>query len=232
MDATGKNYNKFLEEIVSFLKDAILLNKSVNSKFIMHDTEIIKSICNIFTTEELFYLIDNFNNLMDKLKNVSRQSLVVITNFLLIMNKINTISVNSFIKKESVSDKEKEYDVAFQFTSSNDNDEKFNYTKGNNVDSDESNINNDNNDDNINNLNKNKEIIINNTFAVASKDIKNNLQQCFSNLNDYLTDKKFKVAAGSLLDTKIEVAGNSYMILSAINDAAVNNAMENIILWF
>ena len=48
MDATGKNYNKFLEEIVSFLKDAILLNKNVNSKFIMHDTEIIKSICNIF----------------------------------------------------------------------------------------------------------------------------------------------------------------------------------------
>ena len=227
MDATGKNYNKFLEEIVSFLKDAILLNKSVNSKFIMHDTEIIKSICNIFTTEELFYLIDNFNNLMDKLKNVSRQSLVIITNFLLIMNKINTISVNSFIKKESVSDKEKKYDVAFQFTSNNDNDENFNYTKGNNVDSNESNINNDNNDDNINNLNKNKEIIINNTFAVASKDIKNNLQQCFSNLNDYLTDKKFKVAAGSLLDTKIEVAGNSYMILSAINDAAVNKIYSN-----
>ena len=70
--------------------------------------------------------------------------------------------------------------------------------------------------------NKNKDIIINNTFAVASKNIKTNLIEKYSLISDYLTDKKFTSVASILVDTIIEVAGENYLILSAKNDMIVD----------
>ena len=48
--------------------------------------------------------------------------------------------------------------------------------------------------------NKNKEIIINNAFALASKKLKKDLQEKFISITDYLTDNKYSLASSLLVD--------------------------------
>lgn len=232
LDINGKSYSKFNEDVISFLKDVVLFKKNVNYKYIKVDTNILKNIANLFSLDEIFYIIDSVNKLMDRLKNVSRQSVVVITSYLLMMNKLNVDTLVDVkddrpmlnFKKNNDIQKNDEYGMAFQFTSSEQNANK-DLTDNEQV--------NDSNNSNINdnefkkNQVDNKDIIINNTFAVASKELKNNLQAKLSAVSDYLTDKKFMTVAGSLIDTKIEVAGDGYVIFSVPNEALVNKIYTN-----
>ena len=229
MDANGKNYGKFLESIVEFLKDSILLNKNVSHKYIKNDIDNIKEFNTIFNVDEMFYILEYLNNLIDKLKNVSKQSITIITNFLIMMNKINSnnnLEMSDLLNSDS-NKLDNKYDMAFQFTSDNVNDDdKF---TDNNQSVSEKVVDKADTDNlkNTNNFNINKEIIINNCFAVASKEIKNTLQSRLEKINEYLTDKKFKVAAGSLVDVKLEVAGHEYVIFSAESDAIVQKIYDN-----
>lgn len=229
MDANGKNYGKFLESIVEFLKDSILLNKNVSHKYIKNDIDNIKEFNTIFNVDEMFYILECLNNLIDKLKNVSKQSITIITNFLIMMNKINSnnnLEMSDLLNSDS-NKLDNKYDMAFQFTSDNVNDgDKF---TDNNQSLSEKVVDKADTDNlkNTNDFNINKEIIINNCFAVASKEIKNTLQSRLEKINEYLTDKKFKVAAGSLVDVKLEVAGHEYVIFSAESDAIVQKIYDN-----
>lgn len=229
MDANGKNYGKFLESIVEFLKDSILLNKNVSHKYIKNDIDNIKEFNTIFNVDEMFYILECLNNLIDKLKNVSKQSITIITNFLIMMNKINSnnnLEMSDLLNSDS-NKLDNKYDMAFQFTSDNVNDgDKF---TDNNQSVSEKVVDKADTDNlkNTNDFNINKEIIINNCFAVASKEIKNTLQSRLEKINEYLTDKKFKVAAGSLIDVKLEVAGHEYVIFSAESDAIVQKIYDN-----
>ena len=227
MDEKGKNYTKILENLTFFLKDTILYSKNVNHRYIKTNIESLKEVNRLFNTDEIYIIVDSVNNLLDKIKNVSRQSIVVMTNFLLLMNNI---SKNNVINKENVEEKvisgddETKYDMAFQFTSSdgdaqqvdNDVDVNLDVTLKECTEADAN--------DNVSN---NREIIVNNTFAVASKESKINLQQLMVKFNDYLTDKKYKLAASSLIDVKVEVAGKGYVIFSAISEAIVEKINNN-----
>ena len=220
MNINGKNYGKFLENMIGFLKDLILYKQNVSHKYIKNDVNVFNSINSLYSINELFYMVECINNLIDKLKNVSNQTVFMITNFLLMMNKFNTIE--TIEEKNDVENNK--YDMAFQFTSSE--------RKEDNLLTDNEAV----NDIQINNnllekesdlFNKNKEIIINNTFAVASKEIKNDLQEKSKRIEDYLTDNRFKLAAGTLIDTKVEVAGRGYIILSASSLAVVDKVNNN-----
>ena len=232
LDINGKSYSKFNEDVISFLKDVVLFKKNVSYKYIKVDTDILKNIANLFSTDEIFYIIDSVNKLMDRLKSVSRQSVVVITSYLFMMNKLNVDALVDVkpdrpmlnFKQNNDIQKNDEYGMAFQFTSSEQNANK-DLTDNEQVnDSNNSNI----NDNEFKKIQgDNKDIIINNTFAVASKELKNNLQAKLSTVSDYLTDKKFMTVAGSLIDTKIEVAGNGYVIFSVPNEALVDKIYSN-----
>ena len=231
MDINGKNYTKFLEEFVGFLKDVVLYNKNVNKKYIKSNVNVIESIKNLFSEDELFYIIENVDDLMDKIKNVSRQSIVVVTKFLIMMNKLsNNIHLDAISENVNVDVKcdietqNSDYDMAFQFTSSSADDTVNNYDNDSDASSDNVKV---IGDKGAINYIENKEIIINNTFAVASKEFKNSLQEKLEKIEDYFTDKKYKVAAGTLIDAKIEVAGEKYVILSVMNEAAAEKIYDN-----
>jgi hypothetical protein len=132
------------------------------------------------------------------------------------MYKINNkeIVVN---KKEKHEKKEEQYDLAFDFTNKEENVESKPEVKDTILESKKE------KEDHA----SNKEIVINNTFAVASKTIKNDLQKKYSKLGDYLTDKKFSSITGMLVDTNIEVAGEGYIIFSAVNDAVAGKIYDN-----
>ena len=231
MNETGKNYSKFNEDVVDYLKDIILYKKNVSNKYIRNDIESIKKISNLFTFDEIFLIVDEINKLIDRLKNVSRQSIAVTINYLSLMNKLNHIENNSLesndksnFKRLNSNTETSNYDMAFQFTVNRQDDtDKLTVNDDDKVIDEE--INNDSSI--LDNFNKNKDIIINNTFAVANKDKKNSLQDIFANIGDYLTDKKFMIAAGILIDLQIEVAGDGYIIFTAKNDAIVDKIYSN-----
>ena len=231
MNETGKNYSKFNEDVVDYLKDIILYKKNVSNKYIRNDIESIKKISNLFTFDEIFLIVDEINKLIDRLKNVSRQSIAVTINYLSLMNKLNHIENNSLesndksnFKRLNSNTETSNYDMAFQFTVNRQDDtDKLTVNDDDKVIDEE--INNDSTS--LDNFNKNKDIIINNTFAVANKDKKNTLQDIFANIGDYLTDKKFMIAAGILIDLQIEVAGDGYIIFTAKNDAVVDKIYSN-----
>ena len=231
MNETGKNYSKFNDDVVDYLKDIILYKKNVSNKYIRNDIESIKKISNLFTFDEIFLIVDEINKLIDRLKNVSRQSIAVTINYLSLMNKLNHIENNSLesnfkndTKKLNTNTETSNYDMAFQFTVNRQDDtDKLTVNDDDKVIDEE--INNDSTS--LDNFNKNKDIIINNTFAVANKDKKNSLQDIFANIGDYLTDKKFMIAAGILIDLQIEVAGDGYIIFTAKNDAIVDKIYSN-----
>ena len=226
MDANGKSYSKFFESFNCYLKDTVLLINNVNLKYIKSDLHTVSSIRKMFSVDDLFYIIDYVNNLSDKLKIMSRQSVFVVVNFLNIMNKLNRSIVDKNEKillideknKQIVNDNEK-YDMAFKWTS--------NEEKNVNIKTDKSNTNAVKENVNKTMTNYDKEVVINNAFAVATREIKNSLQEKMKNISDYLTDKKFGLIAGTFVDTKIEVAGNNYLIFSVSNDALVDKIYAN-----
>lgn len=219
LNNNGKNYSKFLEEVMLFLKDLILFKKNVGSKLIKTDENYLDKVSNLYSLGDIFYVIDVINKLIDKIKFVSRQSVIVVSNFLLIANKFN-VEEEQVIEIRKVSKKEESYDLAFNFTSN----------KGNNNDillnSDEVKV---KPVDITNNeeLVKNKEIIINNAFALADKKLKLSLQEKWNSVSDYLTDKHFLSVAGKWTDAKIEVVGGNYIIFTVLYESLVDSIYSN-----
>ena len=223
MSVDGKNYNKFFEDLIGFFKDVILYQKNVSKKLIRNNIEYLNVVSKDYSVSEIYYMIDFLNSLYDKLRYVSRQGVFVIANFLLLMNKIDNINEKISISVDKKSDKtaeKKDYELAFKFTSNkelNDSNNDDNIVKNDVV-----------YDDNITQkVNDNKEIIINNTFAVADKKIKSDLQKRYTKISDYLTDKRYATAASLLVDTKIEVAGDGYVLMTGNYEALVGNIYNN-----
>ena len=122
LNNNGKNYGKFLEEVMMFLKDLILFKKNVSSKLIKTDSSYLEKVGSMYSLNDIFYIIDIINQLVDKIKFVSRQSIVVISNFLLMAHKFNNDDKENVLEEyqllkntiyNSLSDIEKQYIESF-----------------------------------------------------------------------------------------------------------------------
>ena len=218
LNNNGKNYGKFLEDLMMYLKDLILYKKNVSSELIKTDINYLSKLSDIYKIKDIFYMIDIINQLIDKIKFVSRQSVVVITNFLLMANKFNSEGCSELEKDDynaSASNKDNKYDLAFKFTS-NDKNEKKELTV--------------NQDDEFKKVEhvyedkviENKDIIINNAFALADKNQKNTLQEKWKCVGDYLTDNHFAMVAGKWTDVNLEVVGGNYIIFTVLYESLID----------
>ena len=218
LNNNGKNYGKFLEDVMMFLKDLILYKKNVSSRLIKTDDEYLRELVDLYSLKDIFYVIDVINSLIDKIKFVSRQSVVVISNFLLISNKFNSDEEDVVII-DKPKKKEENYDMAFTFS---DNNKKI----------EENVVENDVSTEKIKKISKeiivrNKDIIINNAFALADKQLKLKLQEKWSNVSDYLTDKHYSMVVGKWTDVNIEVVGGSYIIFTVMYESLVSGIYNN-----
>lgn len=230
LNNNGKNYTKFLEEVMEFLKDFVLYKNKVDYSLIKTDVNYYNELDKIYSIDDIFYIVDEINKLIEKIKFVSRQVVVVVTNFLLISNKLNRITgsdrnvIDNNINdighsNEKINYKSKEY-----FTSNND-------TLNNNVIVDMSNVNSNDeifSDNDVDFFVENKDIIINNAFALADKKLKLDLQSKWSKVHDYLTDSHYSLIAGKWADVKIEVAGGNYVIFTAMYDSLISSIHSSI----
>ena len=222
LSCDGKNYGKFLEDVACLIKDVVLYKEHVNSKYIKSDVSYVKKIDGLYTLSDLFYVMDNINGLIDKLKTVSRQSVIVISVFLLIANRLNGNALNeiSDVTKDDVDTGNVKYDMAFDL--SNVPDSHNDKLTVNNLQVQVDLV-----SEKTENYFVDKDSIINNAFALASKDLKNDLQNKYSSLDNYFTNKKFSSVAGSLLDVELQVAGNGYVVFSAKYDAIIDKIYNN-----
>ena len=215
LNNNGKNYGKFLEDVMMFLKDLILYKKNVSSKLIKTDDEYLRELVDLYSLKDIFYVIDVINSLIDKIKFVSRQSVVVISNFLLISNKFNSDEEDVVII-DKPKKKEENYDMAFTFS---DNNKKI----------EENVVENDVSTEKISKeiIVRNKDIIINNAFALADKQLKLKLQEKWSKVSDYLTDKHYSMVVGKWTDVNIEVVGGNYIIFTVMYESLVSGIYNN-----
>ena len=218
LSETGKNYTKFMENFCDFLKDVILFKNNVSNKLINSNKDVLNEVADLFSIDNIYSIINDVNVLIDRLRFVSRQSIFVITNFLLVSYNLNKVSESNKLEKkmDSVS-----YEMAFDIGKS-----KSTVKEDVNLNT---NVNDTNVEENslLDNVIKNREIIINNAFSVAYKTIKNDLHKKYDLVSEYLTDKKFGLVSGMLADTNLEVAGTGYIILTGKYDAIVNNINNN-----
>ena len=220
LNNNGKNYGKFLEDVMMFLKDLILYKKNVSSKLIKTDNNYLEKLNNLYSLKDIFYVIDVINSLVDKIKFVSRQSVVVITNFLLMANKLTSSDEEEVVKVTKKTKKEDNFDLAFNFTSNKENKEEDVQVNEQSVDITNNIIKNEV-------CIKNKDVIINNAFALADKKLKLSLQEKWSNVSDYLTDKYYSPVIGKWTDVSLEVVGGSYVIFTVMYESLIDGIYSN-----
>ena len=200
-----------------------MFKKNVSSSLIKTDTSYLSKLSDVYSIKDIFYIIDIINGLVDKIKFVSRQSVVVITNFLLMANKFSSGNIEDVEKeiKSSVKEtKNKEYGLSFNFTS-NDKNEANDLT----VNKVSENV--------IKNhvyeekVIKNKDVIINNAFALADKKLKLTLQEKWGNVSDYLTDNHYGMICGKWTDVSLEVVGGNYIIFTVLYESMVDGIYTN-----
>ncbi len=206
IDSNGKSYKKFFEDLIFLLKDVILFLKNVSISNLKTDSKYIEKIAKLYSLDDIFYIVDRVDCIFEKLKFVSRQSVVVITEFLTIMNNL---SKNNDIVDETQFDENVTNDSVEEKSKLTENDVKINAVKEDVID------------------HETVDIIINNAFAVANKDVKSNLQKKYSVIENYLSDKKYSTAAGMMIDINLEVAGEGYVIFSAKYDEIINKINNN-----
>lgn len=214
MNSNGKNYNKFFDDMLMCLRDVILYKRGVTEKFIKIEYDSLTKISDIYSLEEIFKVVDTINYLMEQIRYVSRQSVLVMTSFLQLMSKFE--KEKYVINNDEFSDSKMKINFTSSVREKNEEVVKKVLTEDKNK-----------NVENLENDIKNKDILINNAFSVADKKIKLDLQSKFKLISDYLTDNRYLQAASLLVDTQIEVAGVGYIILTCEYEALVKSIYYN-----
>lgn len=75
---------------------------------------------------------------------------------------------------------------------------------------------------------KDYEIVVNNAFALADKNLKNDIVNKWNGFYDYVHNKEFSSFVSYFLDSNVEVVGEKDIILSADYDSIVENGNKNI----
>lgn len=211
----GINLSKFIEELLLFLKDVLVYKNCGNELEIKSKNDSIVKINYIFSENNIYYVIDLLNDLLGKLKYSVHPSVLLIANLLKLCG---VMSNNSSVDKEVVNNAEPG-DII-----------KKTVEKQNNVA--------------INNnapvykskkillpTNDYVEIVINNTFATASRDYLTNLLDKWRDVSEYITDARYVAISSFLADIVPRAAGNDYAILSGKYASIVDGVNSNLSLF-
>ena len=203
-DELGFDFSKLLEKLMQESRDMMVnyYTKEIN-------TEI--------NPQEIYKLIMCFNETYNLLKESINRKIIMEVNLLKFMNSyedsIKEKDFNNVIKKETKNE-------INTFISRE-------ITLGNNED----------NEKNVGNIEKRKgkyEINlevkkqrINNTFAMASKVLKNIALEKFKKIDDYLIDDEYSYIAGLLKDVSIGVVSDKDMIIIAKFESILDNLYQD-----
>lgn len=202
-DKSGKEINKFIEELIIYIKDIILYKNAGFLSNIKVKNENIKVISDIFSDKVLYMLVDMLNSTQNSVKTSSHGSILFMTSILNFAEKIKVQEqCNNSIKQGQDGVNNNDY------TSKNVDME--NKIISREIISDENNV----DSSNISELKIDLDGRINNALAGASKDILKMFKSKWSLISDYLFDEKFSSVCGLLKDSNVVVSSSEYIIIS------------------
>ncbi len=197
----GKNFELIAEKMLILVRN-ILIEQSIPNYFQKNNNENFEQLLNI-DSEILYDVSKNLINLSSELKKNNNQKLIF---------EIYMIIISEKIQKEKVINKisEKEYSNINEKT-----------------------LDNAPNSDDLNSLEDsvdyiNKSIRVNNTFASASKEILNEYQKKYLQINDYLYDKKYNNITKILMFGQIVLASEKNIVIKFKNETYINMLYLNL----
>ena len=211
LNASGKDINKFLEELLIFLKDVILYKNANVLSNIATKNEYVKLIADMYENTDLYKLIESLNVVQNNIKISSHSSIIFMTSILK-YSDLN-FSDNAELNSNSTSDYS-------------------NMDLKSNVQDDDSNLvkevtkNEIKNNDNLSL--RDEEIRINNALAIASKNDLSYFKSKWSGIDDFLDDSDFSVVSGLLKDCNIVVGSKKYIILESNTLSIVDRINSNL----
>lgn len=216
LDKSGKNYDRFIEDLISFLKDILVYkNTSILTSNISEKNDSLVELADIFTEKDLYDFIFSLNDLITKIRNSSFGKILLITEFIRFSNlllKSNNLNFSENSNEEII----KNYHVD-------------NYNYPNIINENKNKINLSVTNSKCVFTDKLKKIRINNTFATASKVNKENLISKWSLVVEKLSnDVYYASIAGMMNDIEILVVGDKNIIFLAQYDSLLDRLFSQI----
>ena len=211
LNASGKDINKFLEELLIFLKDVILYKNANVLSNIATKNEYVKLIADMYENTDLYKLIESLNVVQNNIKISSHSSIIFMTSILK-YSDLN-FSDNAELNSNSTSD------YSNMDLKSNVKDDDSNLVK-------EVTKNEIKNNDNLSL--RDEEIRINNALAIASKQDLSYFKSKWNGIDDFLDDSDFSVVSGLLKDCNIVVGSKEYIILESNTLSIVDRINSNL----
>ena len=202
IDADGKEINKFIQELMLFLKDVILYKNTNVLSNINVKNEYIIEISKLYSDDLLYKLIEELNNIQSSVKLSTHGSIIFMTLILKFSDEIVKVEKIDKINNNNIEipkdDEATKNDKVVKLNKEEKNISREINMAGNNLKLSDEEIN----------------IRINNALATASKDILNNMKSNWGIIDDYVFDDNFSVISGLLKDFIPVVASEKYIIFS------------------
>ena len=197
---SGKSIELITEQLLNYLRGI-----SVN------DVDMTIS------SDKMIKIIDGVSTVFNNLRNSYNQKLFFEIEMLKIMNDISD-NVTKVDKTLSVDDKIISREIILESDDSKNVNKELNEEKSNAKLSEQKFV----------NRRKDYDIVINNAFALANKDLKAEIVNKWKGFYDYVHNKEFSSLVSYFLDSTAEVVGEKDIIISADYDSIVDNANMNI----
>lgn len=210
-DEMGLDFSKLLEKLMQECRDLMVL--------FYQDQNIDVD------PQKLYNLIMCFNDTYNLLKEAMNRKIIVEVKLLKFMNDVNNLDSN--MKHDNVNDNPT---ISREIhTQTLDNNGKINTNQLGNIKKEDNDKNDQTNEKKTKysiNLDT-KKIRINNTFALASKMLKNIALEKWKKLDDYLISSDYSYIAGLLKDLSVGVVSKSNMILTAKYESTIDDVYNN-----
>ena len=207
LDQSGKSIERFVIDFLSFIKDILVYKNTGKFDSNLSDKNgFLVELSDLFDNEQLYYIISFLNDLALRLKNSFFAKILLITDLM---------KLSSYFNKKIVENS--------NFNSDNSQIVNINNT----VQS--KNINNKINSSVTKISDKERKVRINNAFATASKELKENFVDNWSLVEDKLSnDDSFVSITGMMNDVSAMVVGDGYVLFVASYDSLLDRLFENI----
>ena len=217
LDESGKDINKFVEEMLIFLKDVILYKNANILSSISTKNDYIKLVSDKYNDKDLYDLIESLNGVQNSIKISNHSSIIFMISILKYSDlKFGRVAVNNekIISREIIKEKNENISQDRENISQDKENISREIKKVGNIQK--------MSDDEIN-------VRVNNALATASKGVLNNFKNNWSKIDDYLTDEKFSVVSGLLKDFVPVVASEKYVIVASDLISMVDRINDDII---
>ena len=212
LDESGKDINKFVEEMLIFLKDVILYKNANILSSISTKNDYIKLVSDKYNDKDLYDLIESLNGVQNSIKISNHSSIIFMISILKYSDlKFGRVAVNKekIISREII--KEKNENIS---------------QDRENISQDKENISREIKDSSISD--DQVELRVNNSLALASKNVLEEFKSKWNSLDDYIDDEEFSVVSGLLKDSNIVVGASKYVILSCNYPSTASRINSNL----